>query len=103
MRIASLILAALLLISAAPALAHSHDGEETTQSGMGSDESRPLQATYEPNPDVDEGAYTGRYFFAMSRGVANSTMHPAVQAPLFLLTIPLDIVLLPVAVIAGFF
>jgi hypothetical protein len=39
----------------------------------------------------------------MTRGVADSTIHPAVKAPLFLFTIPLDIVLLPFAAIGGAF
>ena len=37
------------------------------------------------------------------RGVADSTIHPSVKAPLFLFTIPLDIVLLPFAAIGGAF
>ena len=93
----------VLLLSAPPAFADSHGDEEqtTTQSGRGQDTREPLEATYEPGPE--QGPYSGRYFFAMSRGLANSTLHPAFAAPLFLVTIPLDIVLLPAAAIAGFF
>ena len=47
--------------------------------------------------------YNDSYIFAMTRGVADSTMVPAAKAPLFLLTVPLDLVLLPFAAIGGFF
>jgi hypothetical protein len=39
----------------------------------------------------------------MTKGVANSTMTPAFKPLVFLLTVPLDIVLLPFAAIGGFF
>jgi hypothetical protein len=39
----------------------------------------------------------------MTRGVSNSTLHKAFALPLFLLTVPVDIMLLPGAAIAGFF
>lgn len=101
MRIASLVLVTLLLLSGAPAPASGHDhGAGTTQSGQGQD-TRPLEATYEPTPEP--GAYSSRYLFAMTRGLADSALHPAVQVPLFLVTIPVDIVLLPAALIAGAF
>ena len=104
MRAKSLVLIALLLFAAAPALAGHHevDNEPTsTQSGRGSDESQPLTATFEPAPEA--GMYSTVYYFAMTRSLANSTVHKAVQLPLFLVTVPVDIVLLPAAAIAGFF
>lgn len=58
----------------------------------------------EPGPYSEEGAgYNASYIFGMTRGVAASTMVPAAKVPLFVLTVPLDIVLLPFAVIGGFF
>ena len=39
----------------------------------------------------------------MTPGVANSTLVPAAKAPLFLLTVPLDMVLLPFEAIGGCF
>ena len=107
MRASSLVLVALLpllALGAAPAIANHHEANEpTTQSGRGSDESRPLTATFEPTPAPENQVYSGRYFFAMTRGVADSALHPAVQAPLFLLTVPIDIALVPMALVAGFF
>jgi hypothetical protein len=35
--------------------------------------------------------------------VAESTIHPAVKVPLFVLTVPLDLVFLPIAAIGGLF
>lgn len=104
MRIITLLLTAVLLVGAAPALAAHHEGEHeptATQSGQGSDGTRPLEATFEPTPEP--GIYSGKYYFAMTRGLANSTLRPAFQVPLFLVTIPLDIVLLPISAVAGFF
>lgn len=58
----------------------------------------------EPGPYSEEGAgYNASYIFGMTRGVAASTMVPAAKVPLFVLTVPLDIVFLPFAVIGGFF
>ncbi|MBK7972374.1 MAG: hypothetical protein IPK07_03520 [Deltaproteobacteria bacterium] len=51
----------------------------------------------------DTGGYNGEYIFALTRGLANSTMHPAGKVPLFIFTLPLDVVFLPFAAIAGLF
>ena len=64
---------------------------------------RELQPRYEPAPIEQKSWYNDSYIFGMTRGVADSTMVPAVKAPLFLLTVPLDLVLLPFAAIGGLF
>ena len=108
MRASIVVLVAVLLAGTAPALAAHHETHEhpdaeheSTQSGQGSDRSRPLEATFEPTPEP--GDYTTEYYFAMTRGLANSTLITPFKVPLFLVTIPVDIVLLPAAAIAGFF
>ena len=50
-----------------------------------------------------EQGYNSDYMFGMSKGIADSTLVPALKAPIFLLTIPLDLVFLPFAAIGGFF
>jgi hypothetical protein len=62
-----------------------------------------LEPRYKPREPEEKSSYNGSYVFGMTRGVADSTIHPAVKAPLFLFTIPLDIVLLPFAAIGGAF
>lgn len=62
-----------------------------------------LSPRYEPVAPEPKSSYNDSYLFAMTRGVADSTIHPAGKVPLFLLTIPLDLALLPFATIAGFF
>lgn len=62
-----------------------------------------LQPSYEPRPPEPPEVYTTDYFFATTRAVAGSTIVPAGRVPLFFLTIPIDIALLPIAAIAGFF
>ena len=52
--------------------------------------------------DDDQG-YDSSYIFGMTKGVAGSTMTPAVKPLVFLFTVPLDLVLLPFAAIGGFF
>jgi hypothetical protein len=64
---------------------------------------RELEPRYEPVPPEPEPAYKSTYIFALTRGVTGSKLRPAAQAPLLLLTIPLDIALLPFAAIGGFF
>ena len=65
---------------------------------------RPMQASSQTIDmrDDDQG-YDSSYLFGMTKGVANSTMTPAFKPLVFLLTVPLDIVLLPFAAIGGFF
>ena len=64
---------------------------------------RELQPRYEPVPPPQKSWYNDSYIFAMTRGVSNSTMVPAAKAPLYLLTVPVDLVLLPFAAIGGLF
>jgi hypothetical protein len=53
--------------------------------------------------DMRDDEYNSDYIFGMTKGVANSTVIPAIKPLLFLITIPLDIVFLPFAAIGGFF
>jgi hypothetical protein len=62
-----------------------------------------LEPRYKPVPPEEKSWYNSGYIFGMTRGVAASTVTPAMKGPLFLLTIPLDIVLLPFAAIGGMF
>ena len=62
-----------------------------------------LRPRYEPVPPQPKSWYNSEYLFGMTRGVAQSTIHPAVKVPLFVLTVPLDIVFLPFAAIGGCF
>jgi len=54
-------------------------------------------------PAEERRGYDSDYLFAMTRGVADSTLITPLKPPVFLFTIPLDIVCLPVAAIAGLF
>jgi len=87
--------AALPVAVAAPAVAQMDQAPEPSP--------RELQPRYEPVPPQPKSWYSTDYFFAATRGVANSTLVPGVKAPLFILTVPLDIVCLPFAAIGGFF
>ena len=48
-------------------------------------------------------SYNSDYLFAISRAVRDSRVHPAGKVFLFIPAVPLDIVLSPVAAIAGLF
>ncbi len=65
--------------------------------------SRPLEPRYQPLEPEEKGWYNGSYIFGLSRSLADSTIVPAAKAPLFVLTIPLDIAFLPFALIGGIF
>jgi hypothetical protein len=67
------------------------------------DEGPKIEPRYQPREPEPEPFYNTDYLFGMTRGVTNSTIHPAAQVPLLVLTIPLDIVFLPFAAIGGFF
>lgn len=62
-----------------------------------------IEPTFQPREPVPEPWYDTSYLFGMTRGVADSTIHPAGKVPLFVLTVPLDIVFLPFAAVGGFF
>ncbi len=66
-------------------------------------EPRELQPRYEPVAPQPKSSYNSSYIFGMTKDLAASTIAPAGKAPLFLLTVPLDIVLLPFTIIGGFF
>ena len=83
----------LALVVASPVLA---DDAEEEVSGT-------LEPTYQPRPPPEKDVYTTDYLFAITRAVSESTLVPAAQVPLYILTVPLDIVFLPMEAIAGFF
>mgnify|MGYP007059391096 CR=1 FL=1 len=62
-----------------------------------------LEPRYQPAPPETAASWSNAYIFALSRGLANSTLHPAARAPLFLFTVPLDIALLPFGLVGGLF
>ena len=48
-------------------------------------------------------AYNSEYIFGLSKGLAAAPITPVVKPLLFILTVPADVVLLPPAIIGGFF
>lgn len=68
-----------------------------------SGESARLEPRYQPREPKEKSWYNGSYIFGMTRSVANTTIIPAGKVPLFFLTVPLDIVFLPFAMIGGLF
>ena len=77
-----------------PLLAQADDDDE----GRGR-----LEPRYQPREPEPKSWYNSGYAFGMTRGIAHSTVHPAVKAPIFLVTLPLDLVFLPFALIGGMF
>ena len=87
------VLLLIALTAASPILA-----DEGTDEGSGT-----LKPSYEPRPAPEKDVYTTDYLFAITRAVSESTLVPAAQVPLYILTVPLDIAFLPMEAIAGFF
>lgn len=87
------------------ALGCAGNGGSPPPAAESAEEDRPggIEPRYQPREPEPEPWYNGDYLFGMTRGVTNSTIHPAAQVPLLVLTIPLDIALLPFAAIGGFF
>ncbi len=52
---------------------------------------------------ADQVTYNDEYIFPLTRGLNDMEMNPALKLPLFPVTIILDVALLPVGVIMGFF
>ena len=53
--------------------------------------------------EIEAWHYNSDYLFGLSRGTADSALLPAFKPLVFLLTVPLDIALLPIAAIGGLF
>lgn len=56
-----------------------------------------------PYNDREREIWNGDYVFGITRSLVKSTIVPAGKAPLFILTVPLDVAFLPFALIGGFF
>lgn len=102
----------LVVIGAEPAPASAEaESAPIVLAQDGGTEPRELEPAYAPPPPGKPGpyneaegpGYNSDYMFGITRAVVNSTIVPAGKVPLFLLTVPLDIVLLPFAAIGGFF
>lgn len=100
-------LAAVLLAGAPGAYAATSAGDSDQTSlvvAQASDtRSRELEPRYQPVPPQEKSSFNADYIFVLSRSLAESTLHPAVKAPLFIITVPLDLAMLPFAAIAGLF
>jgi len=64
---------------------------------------RELQPRYEPVEPRPKSSYNDEYIFGLTRGIADSAMHPAAKVLLFPLTVPLDLAFLPFSAIGGLF
>ena len=62
-----------------------------------------LEPRYQPREPEAPSAYSGEYVFAMTRGVADAPIASAGKVALYVLTLPLDIALLPFALLGGLF
>ncbi len=90
----------LLVLVAPPALAQDAAGEVSRESLGNSSESMTLT---EFEQTQEKPWYNSDYLFALSRSLGDSTMNDAAKAPLFIVTVVCDVVLLIPAAIGGFF
>jgi hypothetical protein len=93
----------LMLTAPHPLMATGDLGDAIVVAQAGGTEPRELEPRYKPVPPEEKSSYNSSYIFGMTRGLADSTIHPAAKAPLFLFTVPLDLVFFPFAAIGGFF
>jgi len=93
----------LILAASKPMVVAADAGTSTIVAQAGGTEPRELEPRYKPVPPPEKSSYNSSYIFGMTRGLADSTIHPAAKAPLFLFTVPLDLVFFPFAAIGGFF
>ena len=100
-------LALWLLFAALPTGAVSAEAHPQARplvvSQAGGTEPGELRPRYQPVPPEEKSWYNSSYMFALSRGLADSTLVTPAKAPLFLFTVPLDLVLLPFTAIGGLF
>jgi hypothetical protein len=104
--VTALIAGALLLTFSFPAMAApptDASGEAERLLAQAPQDEGKLEPRYSPREPEPKSSHNSSYVFGMTRGVANSTIHPAVKAPIFMLTLPLDLAFLPFALIGGLF
>ena len=101
------IAVAAILVVAAPGIGNAEQLESGAEPVLlaqaGGTTGGELQPRYKPVPPEEESWYNSDYIFALTRGLAGSTLHPVAKAPLLVLSIPLDVVLLVPATIGGLF
>lgn len=97
-----LALALLLLTTGVPMPSAADDGVRVVAQAEGTRD-RDLEPKYRPREPEPPEAYNDDYFFAMTRGVAESPIHPAGKVALYVFSVPIDLVLLPFAAIGGLF
>ena len=100
--IGAVLLGALLLTASQPFDAAANNDPLVTAQAQGTRDGE-LEPRYQPRTPEPEPAYDTSYIFAMTRGVSDTAIHPAGKVPLYFFTIPLDLALLPVALIGGLF
>lgn len=100
--IATLVIGTLAGGIALPAAAAPTDGSVAVAQAQGTRDGD-LEPRYQPREPESPDAYNEDYLFSMTRGVRDAAISPAGKVPLYVLTIPLDIALLPFALIGGFF
>ena len=100
--LAAALAAVMLLGVALPSATSASDDRIVLAQAEGTRDGE-LEPKYRPREPEPEPAYQTSLIFAMTRGVADAPIAPAGKLPLYLFTIPLDLVLLPFALIGGFF
>jgi hypothetical protein len=96
------VLVASSLGALAPASAATKDETTVVAQAEGTRDGE-LEPRYQPREPEPPEAYNDDYLFAMTRGVADAPIAPAGKVALYVLTVPVDIVLLPFALIGGLF
>ena len=67
------------------------------------DERRPPAVSARVEEQAADPGYNSDYLFGLSRGLAGSTLSPAIKPMFFVVTVPLDVALFPFALIGGLF
>jgi len=98
----AVLVAVALLLGLAPLDAQAVDDEPIQIAQAQGTRDGELEPKYKPREPEPE-SYNDDYVFAMTRGVADAAIAPAGKVPLYLFTVPIDLVLLPFALIGGLF
>ncbi len=114
--LSSVAFAAALVVLAAPGLSHAAPRpaspspvaaqaprEQPARTVIAQSGDSQMRGTHLHGESRGHNSFNDEYVFGLTRGVADSSMHPAVKILVFPITVPLDIALLPFEVIGGFF
>ena len=102
-RLGIIVCAVICLVATIPIHLWADQSEDSapSQSGTRTIESGPSLSDMERESASGGWSYNSEYIFGISKAVRDSSMPPGAKVPVYVFSLPLDVVLLPFSALAG--